>query len=468
MTAEKGKWSAIGREIARLASLADDRADDKALDQAIRAGVEMRGTNLWVLMFAIFIASVGLNVNSTAVIIGAMLVSPLMGPIMGIGYGVGVYDFALVRSGFKNLGLAVLISLVTSIIYFAISPLTQAQSELLARTTPTIWDVLIALFGGLAGIVGATRKEKSNVIPGVAIATALMPPLCTAGYGIAIGNWAYFAGAFYLFTINCVFIALSSALVIRLFHVAQPKLVDERITAHVKRLALLIAFATIGPSIYLAYQLVQDEFFKSRAAGFVATHIASDRTYVTQSKIDPKGKLIEATLIGEYLPATRLAEISAKLPAAGLDGGRLVIHQQADQQRIDVRSLRSELLSDLYTKAQQQLEEKDRQIQQLRLNLDTSKVQQDQMKRLPLELHTLFPTVTDVWLTHGIYWTEGSDADQPTAVLNVNMTKRPSTSDQTKIQNWAKARLQIDAIKLVVQVGPHRPPAKRELGEGKS
>lgn len=148
----------------------------------LRGDVEMRGTNLWVLMFAIFIASIGLNVNSTAVIIGAMLISPLMGPITGIGYGAGILDLRLVREGLKNLGIATLIGLLTSAAYFSIRPLRSAQSELLARTSPTIWDVLIASFGGLAGIVAATRKHKSNVIPGVAIATALMPPLCTAGF----------------------------------------------------------------------------------------------------------------------------------------------------------------------------------------------------------------------------------------------------------------------------------------------
>ena len=149
----------------------------------------MRGATPWILIFAIFVASVGLNVNSTAVIIGAMLISPLMGPIMGAGLGVAVYDFELVKRSLTNLGVATLISILVSALYFSLTPLQQTQSELLARTSPTIWDVLIALFGGLAGIVGITRKEKSNVIPGVAIATALMPPVCTAGFGIATGQW---------------------------------------------------------------------------------------------------------------------------------------------------------------------------------------------------------------------------------------------------------------------------------------
>ena len=179
----------LRRSLAVRFSLHQDKADPAVIDASLRAGAELTGANAWILIFAIFIASIGLNVNSTAVIIGAMLVSPLMGPIMGIGYGVGIYDFALIRRSFANLGVATLISLTTSTLYFLISPLAEAQSELLARTTPTIWDVMIALFGGLAGVVGATRKEKSNVIPGVAIATALMPPLAVVGFGLAVANW---------------------------------------------------------------------------------------------------------------------------------------------------------------------------------------------------------------------------------------------------------------------------------------
>lgn len=202
-------------------SITDDKADDDVIDERIRGDVSMKGANLWILMFAILVASIGLNVNSTAVIIGAMLISPLMGPIMGIGYGAGINDFSLIRSGFKNLAIATLIALLTSTLYFLISPLDMARSELLARTTPTVWDVMIGLFGGLAGIVAVTRKEKTNVIPGVAIATALMPPLCTAGFGLATGHWNYFFGAFYLYTINFVFIALASFMIVRVFNERQ-------------------------------------------------------------------------------------------------------------------------------------------------------------------------------------------------------------------------------------------------------
>lgn len=201
---------AIKEFIRDIFNLSHDQESHFETIRAIEKGVVYKGINVWTLIFAIFIASVGLNVNSTAVIIGAMLISPLMGPIMGLGLSVGRYDFALLKKSLMNLLVAVVISVTTSTIYFLVSPLNIAQSELLSRTTPTIYDVLIALFGGLAGIVASATKEKGNVIPGVAIATALMPPLCTAGFSIATGNILYFIGSFYLFFINAVMISFAT------------------------------------------------------------------------------------------------------------------------------------------------------------------------------------------------------------------------------------------------------------------
>ena len=218
----------IKRRFISRFDLRHDQANSAEIDYTFRSGVEFRGTNLWVLIFAILVASIGLNVNSTAVVIGAMLISPLMGPIMALGYGAGINDSALMKKSIFNLGLAAVLSLIASTLYFLISPLSQAHSELLARTTPTIWDVLIALFGGLAGVIGVTRKVKSNLIPGVAIATALMPPLCTAGYGLAVGNWQFFIGAFYLFTINCVFIAIATLMMIRLMGLPSVKILEDK------------------------------------------------------------------------------------------------------------------------------------------------------------------------------------------------------------------------------------------------
>ena len=208
----KESFLAVRQFLGHYLDQSQDRESEQVTVEAIREGIEFKGSTIWILIFAIFIASLGLNTNSTAVIIGAMLISPLMGPIMGIGLGLGINDFELIKKSFRNLGVATIFSVLTSTLYFLISPLNEARSELLARTSPTIYDVLIALFGGLAGIVAMATKQKGNVIPGVAIATALMPPLCTAGFGLANGNMHYFFGAFYLFFINSVFIAFATTM----------------------------------------------------------------------------------------------------------------------------------------------------------------------------------------------------------------------------------------------------------------
>jgi uncharacterized hydrophobic protein (TIGR00271 family) len=342
-------------------SLLADKAADEEIERRIRDGVELAGATPWILVFAIFVASVGLNVNSTAVIIGAMLISPLMGPIMGAGLGVAVYDFDLVKRSLLNLGIATLISLIVSTLYFSVSPLHEAQSELLARTTPTIWDVLIALFGGLAGVVGATRQETSNVIPGVAIATALMPPVCTAGFGVATGNWSFVGGALYLFTINCVFIALATVAGIRILRLKRHGFEDARVEKRVKLSLLALALGTALPSAYLATNLVKDEVFKTKAKQFVEREFAFDRTHVAEMTINPDNHRIELALIGEPLNKATLDTIEARLSPAGLEGAKVVVHQTIGD-KLDVAALKSTLLSDLYHDSQQALQSKQAEV----------------------------------------------------------------------------------------------------------
>ena len=235
-----------------------DLADAEQTIKGIQKDIEFRGFNLWILVFSIIICSIGLNVNSTAVVIGAMLISPLMGPIMGIGLGLGTNDASTFKTAMGNLGIAVGISILTSALYFAFSPINEASSELLSRTQPTLLDVVVALFGGLAGILAGSRKEKSNVIPGVAIATALMPPLCTAGYGLANGEWNFLMGGFYLFLINTALIALSTWLVVRYLRFPVLHYVEPALERRYKRLSALLFLALLGPSGYIFYDIVQE------------------------------------------------------------------------------------------------------------------------------------------------------------------------------------------------------------------
>jgi uncharacterized hydrophobic protein (TIGR00271 family) len=284
-------------------NLSEDKADEQLIVDSIERDVNFKGTNLWTLIFAILIASIGLNVNSTAVIIGAMLISPLMGPILGVGLGIGINDFDLLKRGIKNLGIAAIISIVTSSLYFSVTPLHEVSSELLARTNPSVWDVFIAFFGGLAGIVAGTRKEKSNVLPGVAIATALMPPLCTAGFGLATGKWFYFFGALYLFFINSFFICLAAFLVVKHLKFHKKEFASAEKEKRVSRYIFIIAILTILPSIYLAYRIVQRTIFEQKAKQFVQNefHFAKTQVVTHNYRLDGKKSSIELLLVGQPL-----------------------------------------------------------------------------------------------------------------------------------------------------------------------
>ncbi len=308
--------------------LSEDQADPAKIDAEVRAGVPFRGTTLWLLAFAIIIASVGLNVNSTAVIIGAMLVSPLMGPIVGIGYAVAVADLQLFRASLKNLFLATVVSLVASTAYFSVSPLSEAHSELLNRTQPTIFDVLIALFGGLAGIVGMTRRERSNVLPGVAIATALMPPLCTAGFGLSRLDAGFFAGAFYLFFINCVFIAFATWMVVRVLRLPVVAHANAEASQRARRAMWVVGLATAVPSVFFAQQMVSDELFAGHADRFLREAFPeSGSTLLIGREVQRKPRRILATVVGEPVDEDRLSGLRRLLPTYGLEDATLEVRQ---------------------------------------------------------------------------------------------------------------------------------------------
>lgn len=427
-------------------SLHDDKAEDTEIEARIRDGVELRGATPWVLIFAIFVASVGLNVNSTAVIIGAMLISPLMGPIMGAGLGVAVYDFDLVKRSLTNLGIATFISLVVSALYFSLTPLQQTQSELLARTSPTIWDVLIALFGGLAGIVGITRQEKSNVIPGVAIATALMPPVCTAGFGIATGQWQFAGGALYLYAINCVFISLATVVGIRALRLGRHGFANQKTEKRVKATLLALALITSVPSGYLALDLVRQEVFRSKAQEFVDREFTFDKSQLVDTKIDPDKRVIDLSILGEPISPEALHHIEAKLATANLEGTKVVLHQ-AGENRIDLTALKSSLLSDLLRESQDAVKRRDTQVQNLKAELAARDAILGQANGISKELRQLYPEVTRVLLADGVSVTSEESKEK---VVYIIITTRIAMSKEIhqRTEDWLKVRLNLNSIVL--------------------
>ena len=426
-------------------SLHEDSAHDTAIIESISKNVEFKGSNLWSLIFAIFIASIGLNVNSTAVIIGAMLVSPLMGPIMGVGLGLGINDIELIRRALKNLLIAVIISVGVSAFYFFVTPLHEAQSELLARTTPSIWDVFIAFLGGLAGIVGGTRKEKSNVIPGVAIATALMPPLCTAGFGIAIGNWYYVLGAFYLFFINSVFICISSYLIVRYMKLPKKAFEDKDREKRVMKYILSIVLLTSLPSIYLAYKIVDKSIFESNANKFVKNELHFKATHVINKtfKYENGKKEIDLLLIGEGLSKETIDSLKVKLRKYSISDSQLIISQGLNaKQQIDFSQIKASILEDVFAKQGPATK-----------GIDTSQNMNQVIGFIPdikSELKALYPTLSAYTITKATIRGIDSSRNDSVTLFIGNFQKSLQKSERYKLKNWLKSRLSIKSDSLQV------------------
>jgi uncharacterized hydrophobic protein (TIGR00271 family) len=429
--------------------LEEGKEDELETIEYISKNVEFKGANLWILIFAIFVASIGLNVNSTAVIIGAMLISPLMGPIMGIGLAAGINDFDLLKRSFRNLAVAVFISILTSTIYFYITPIHDAQSELLARTEPTVWDVLIALFGGLAGIVAGSRKEKSNAIPGVAIATALMPPLCTAGYGIATGNLFYFIGAFYLFFINSVFISLSTYLIVRFMKYPKKQFLDPKREKQVQTYITVVTLLTIIPSVWLAYGIVKKSVWEEQAKRFVNVEFQFARTQVLGTGFDYQPeKTIEVRLIGETITEEEKSQLERKLVAFGLENTSLQIIQNGSG--TDLNMLRSDILKDLYERNEALIEDKDQKIKLLEKEISQDAAIRSLSFEVANEARINHPNLKKFSLGRSIFTDlEKKEVDTLLAAY-ASFRPKANLAEVNKLRDWLKIRTKSDTVALIL------------------
>ena len=430
--------------------LSADKASEEEVVDNIRKGVEFKGTNLWVLIFATFVASLGLNVNSTAVIIGAMLNSPLMGPIMGMGLSVGINDFELLKRSLRNFGFMVLASIFTSTLYFFISPLSGAQSELLARTTPTTYDVLIAFFGGLAGIVAQSRKDRtSTVIPGVAIATALMPPLCTAGFGLATLQFKYFIGAFYLFFINTVFIAIATFIVVRFLHYSKKEFVDKNREMRVRRSILLIVLVTIIPSVVIGYRIVKRSLFENDVKRYVNTVFQFPKTKVIEHtgiyRPDNGESYVEIYLIGEPISDEMIENARLQMPQYNLRDVRLVVRQSGETDNLN--------FSTLQTGYQELLSEKNIRIRELETKLSAFATDTLAVRDITVEMRTLVPDLHDVTLSKAVrYNTDKTPADTLVlCVMHLNKGKKLAAGERERIEQWLRVRTKTDSLKLYTE-----------------
>lgn len=409
----------------RLFHVKDDLLDFVQIKKEIEESIYFSGSNLWILFAAILLASLGLNINSTAVIIGAMLISPLMGPIIGIGIGASINDVPIIKRAFSNYVFAVIVSLAASSIYFIFTPLSEAYSELLARTTPNIYDVLIALFGGAAGIIAISSKNRGNVLPGVAIATALMPPLCTAGYGIATGKSAFFFGAIYLFIINSVFIALSAYLFARFLKFPLTRLKNKVQERNIARLIIAITSITVVPSVYFGYELIQKNKFETYANRFIQNEITEEGILVLRRNISYKNKTIDITILDPNFDSAKINATSSKLaqfniPEAKLNirNGMLEKQKQGDDEMSTLR--------------QNEIE----QLRSIALANDSIKKADILRKTIQKELLLLFPSIEDIYFSN--------DEENQYKILIQYAKNSTKEIDTVSINRWLLEKLNVD------------------------
>ena len=423
--------------------------DTEAAEKSIRGNIYFRGPNAWILAIAIIIASVGLNVNSIPVVIGAMLISPLMGPIFGLGLGLGVNDMNLMKSSGKNLLVMVSISLAASFIYFLITPLSLSNpTELLARTNPTIYDVLIALFGGFAGILEQCRKEKGTVFSGVAIATALMPPLCTAGFGLASGKFNYFIGALYLFVINCLFIMLATYVSVKYFKFRQTEHEDQATGRKAKRISSLLILIFIIPSIWSAVMLIQRNNFEENAMAFVNRNKAYDKSIIYDYRIDhTDGSRIELFFTGEPLSEKTRENIMRTADEYGLKEENIIINDHTTSE--DINNL--ELVKSIYDKMDLEIGKRDEEIRRLREELRVTKGEDIPYIQITREIRNSYPEVKEVHITQGAKVSADSLTMHPSMTVIVKCDTLMSTTDSDRLNEWLKIRLNSQDLTLIHQ-----------------
>jgi len=419
---------------------------EKVIEDII-SNISFRGSNLWILACAILIASIGLNVNSTAVIIGAMLISPLMGPIVGAGFALATYDFDLLKKTGRSLFIATVVSLIVSFVYFYISPFKDAQSELLARTSPTIYDVLIAFVGGVVGAISLTREEKGNPIPGVAIATALMPPLCTAGFGLATGNLSFFLGAFYLYSINCFFIGIATFLIIKYLKYKPKNTGNEVLNKRLRYVITSLVILIITPSLYLAYTLLEEKKFHQNVDHYITAEFENSGYTIIYKKINYKTspKTLELAFLDKKFTEDELKTLQNNLQNFNILNTELIIRQKESD-------ISKEILSEI-NKNKSSLSNKDVKIKHLTEELESYKPSDPTFAK---EVKALFPNIEDFYfgklnkLSH-------KDSLQTATIMIYTPKKEMIKSkeitkevDTARLQHWLAEKFKDKDVKLIL------------------
>ncbi len=448
------KRSNIWGEVQKYFSVKGFLTSKSDVEKRINDGISFIGPNLWVLVFAILIASLGLNINSTAVIIGAMLISPLMGPIIGMGYAVGTNDFELFKKSLKNYIVATLISLVTAAVYFAVTPYRGAQSELLARTSPTIYDVLIALCGGAAGIVALGAKDRGNILPGVAIATALMPPLCTAGFGIASLSLKYFLGAFYLYFINTVFIALATFIGVRAMKFRRKADLEDKASRNVRRYIIAIVIITMVPAVIMTVNIISESIFDSSLRRFVSHEMNFSGTQIISQKADRSNKVLTVAAVGKEIPQKDINDLNLKLPAYGMAGYTLnVIQGNLSDSIINLNNTLSSITAtkDELTAT---LSHQSAEINELKGKLSGFTKYETLTKQIIGEIQSFYPGIKSLSIFPSVE--SGKDTNDISRYVSAQIVMSDNSEplgaeDLAKINNYIKSRAEADSVVVVLR-----------------
>lgn len=436
----------LRRQIKDIINLTDHVDTEKAA-AFIRNNVDFKGPNAYILAFAIVIASVGLNINSIPVIIGAMLISPLMGPIFGIGYGVGTNDGEFLKRSLKNLVIMVSISILASTLFFLITPLElENPTELLARTNPTIYDVMIALFGGLAGIIEITRKDKGTVISGVAIATALMPPLCTAGFGLANGELNYFLGAIYLFFINCIFIALATFLAVKYLHFQCIVLTDSKKDRRVKQTIAAFVIILITPSIFSAIGMIQENNFAQNARAFVKHNETINKSYIYDYEIDYNTNPISLQLMiaGEPLTDAEIDILYRSAQTFDIEEGQIILKENLTNRNNELTE--KIVVQSIYERSDMEIKKRDTIIQNLEHELQFYKDKELPYNQIVKEIHAQYPEITSISMTRGLSINPTSLETSEQITIMIATQSTISQENIEKLRQWMRVKLNFENI----------------------
>ena len=431
-------------------NLRPHKEDESEIIDQINSGITFRGGNLWVLIFAILIASLGLNVNSTAVIIGAMLISPLMGPIIGMGFALGTNDLDMLKRAAKNYAISTLISILTATLYWFLTPLSDAQSELLARTSPTLYDVLIAFCGGAAGIIALCTKGKSNVIPGVAIATALMPPLCTAGFGLGTGHIMYFLGAFYLFFINTVFICLATLGGVKLMHFKKKVFLTPERERRVRQIVTTVVVVTMIPAAIVTANIVKKSIFDSNVSRFVKSELSQTGTQVISTDVDKENLTLRVVAVGREFGDAAIRQAESQMGNYSLDKYRLTIIQGAQSDSILLLNNKLSQISASREEEHRRMQELSQQVGQYESRLAEYTRLETINSEIASELPILFPAIESISLSRQSVETDGKQPDIVSAYVEPKKGKFVHPDDARRLRQWLKARTEADSIALFV------------------